>query len=866
MTRVLFVSAEPVGPAMAGPAIRVVELARALAAHCEVTVAAPGPSDASVVPGDLLEAGLADFDALLAAVREHDVVVAQRLPPQLLRYVARLPVRFVADLYNPQMIEVLEAGAGDAASSARLAWRSMLGQCAVADLVLCASEKQRDLWLGGMALSGLLDPDRYAADPTFRAFVDVVPFGLPEEPPQRDAPVMKGVWPGIGEDDRVLLWAGGVWRWLDPLTPMRALERLGEPERPVHLVFLGTGRPSLDPAAVPASEEEARRFARDRGLEDRVHFNPGWVPYAERGAYLLEADVGVCAHHDHLEARFSFRTRVLDHFWAGLPSVVSAATRSASWWIAASSAGRSRRRTTRASPLRSATCWATRHATRPCVSAWRRSRRRSGGPSARVRSSTSAWIPRGGPRGDRRAEPWRARRSGSTATCCPTCASAAAWARPPAACSGTSGAPAGTVPDRAGAAALLGRFRYPLLFAAGALLSGLTILNGINPHDEGLVLQAAARIVNGELPYRDFYANYGPGQYYLDGALDFVFGPSLLTWRIVRVALDALVAVLAYALVRREGSEPLALLAWVAVLFAMAHPTLPHPNAAALALAFGAILLARRSPVAAGVLAGVAFAFRFDLGAAAAVGAALAAAAAGALAALRVLRVRSPPGHGRRPGAAVRGRGARRLLGRHLRLRARRAVATAAAAPRRLGRRLRAEQDPRLLHALGADRRARAVGRGGRGAPAAATHLGRAAGGARRTRVPARPGGRVPPRAAGRRAPGTARRHRPARAAGRVHPRARAPRRADRAQRDRPEPHRPDRSRAATTDPRRRGRRREGPARRGARARADGRLHPPRGAARTARSSWRTRATTSCAWGTRSSTSSPTGRTRRATT
>ena len=46
-------------------------------------------------------------------------------------------------------------------------------------------------------------------------------------------------------------------------------------------------------------------------------------PTSEREAYLLESDIGVCAHHDHLEARFSFRTRVLDHFWAGLPSVVS---------------------------------------------------------------------------------------------------------------------------------------------------------------------------------------------------------------------------------------------------------------------------------------------------------------------------------------------------------------------------------------------------------------------------------------------------------------------------------------------------------------------------------------------------------------
>jgi hypothetical protein len=167
--------------------------------------------------------------------------------------------------------------------------------------------------------------------------------------------------------------------------------------------------------------------------------------------------------------------------------------------------------------------------------------------------------------------------------------------------------------------------RLALLFGLGALLSGLAILDGINPHDEGLVLQAAARIVDGELPYRDFYANYGPGQYYLVGALDAVFGPSLLAWRVVRVALDALVGVLAYALVRRDAPEPFALGAWVAVVAVMAQPTLPHPNATALALGLGALLLARRSPVAAGVLCGVAFAFRFDMGVAAAVGAALAA-------------------------------------------------------------------------------------------------------------------------------------------------------------------------------------------------------------------------------------------------
>ena len=170
--------------------------------------------------------------------------MAQRLPPQLLRNVARLPVRFVADLYNPQMIEVLEAVGEGEESSARRAAKSMLGQCAVADFIVCASEKQRDLWLGGMGLAGLIDVDRYRVDPTFRRFVDVVPFGLPERPPRaRRAGAVKGVWPGIGANDQVLLWAGGVWRWLDAITPIRAVERLRAGGRPVHLVFLGAAGP-----------------------------------------------------------------------------------------------------------------------------------------------------------------------------------------------------------------------------------------------------------------------------------------------------------------------------------------------------------------------------------------------------------------------------------------------------------------------------------------------------------------------------------------------------------------------------------------------------------------------------------------------
>jgi hypothetical protein len=163
------------------------------------------------------------------------------------------------------------------------------------------------------------------------------------------------------------------------------------------------------------------------------------------------------------------------------------------------------------------------------------------------------------------------------------------------------------------------------LLALAAALAGFTILRGIAPHDEGLMLAAGARIARGQLPYRDFWTNYPPGQWLLIAGLDKVFGASLLAWRVVRVVLDAAVALLAYRLARREAPERFALLAGLAAAGAMAFPLGAGPNPAALALALGAVLVARRAPAGAGVLAGLAILFRIEIGLAALAGVALAA-------------------------------------------------------------------------------------------------------------------------------------------------------------------------------------------------------------------------------------------------
>ena len=351
---VLVLSSEPVGERMAGPAIRATELARALAAEHDVTLAAPGGAtpgageprtraarkgtvlarapqrcsiqDSRSVPAGVrvLDAGFEDYERLVAAAREHDVVVAQELPPTLLGRLADLSARLVLDLYNPIVIEALEAVAARPARAQRriqgLIAARALAQCAVADLVVCASERQRDLWLGGMALGGLIELDVYRRDPSLHSLVEVVPFGIPEGPPPEPAGAIRAAFPPIGENERVLLWAGGIWGWLDAATPIRAMAKLDD----AHLVFMGIGRPGLAQTGQEPFALRARELARAEGLEgERVHFNEGWVPYAERGAWLAEADLGVSAHLDHLEARFAFRTRILDYLWAGLPVVTS---------------------------------------------------------------------------------------------------------------------------------------------------------------------------------------------------------------------------------------------------------------------------------------------------------------------------------------------------------------------------------------------------------------------------------------------------------------------------------------------------------------------------------------------------------------
>ena len=173
-----------------------------------------------------------------------------------------------------------------------------------------------------------------------------------------------------------------------------------------------------------------------------------------------------------------------------------------------------------------------------------------------------------------------------------------------------------------------GRRRVTELLVAlfSIVLAGVTILDEVGPHDEGLVLAAAGRVADGQLPYQDFWWNYGPGEAVALAGLVALFGPSLLAWRIVRVLAGAAVAVLCVRLARRHGAdERWAAAAGVGAGSAVAWPLTPGPTVFALVPALGALLVAARpgvrAPLLAGALAAAAAWLRPELGLAAGLGA-----------------------------------------------------------------------------------------------------------------------------------------------------------------------------------------------------------------------------------------------------
>src|SRR5256885_707395 len=198
---------------MAGPAIRAYELARTLSKRARVKIAATEFDRSG------LDVPCGTFDrhsgrSLAPHLDGVDFVMGQPQWPLVMRALRHSSAQLIFDLYAPDPLETLEY-----LDSGRPVVRRLISAMTVdrvsdalraGNHFICATDSQRDLWLGTMIGERLMRPDAYDRDPSVDSLISIVPFGVPDEPPPRSGGI-RARFPQIEASDEVVVWNGGLW-------------------------------------------------------------------------------------------------------------------------------------------------------------------------------------------------------------------------------------------------------------------------------------------------------------------------------------------------------------------------------------------------------------------------------------------------------------------------------------------------------------------------------------------------------------------------------------------------------------------------------------------------------------------------------
>ncbi len=171
----------------------------------------------------------------------------------------------------------------------------------------------------------------------------------------------------------------------------------------------------------------------------------------------------------------------------------------------------------------------------------------------------------------------------------------------------------------------------PVLFIIAFVYLIPGINQPVNVYDEGIVAYSAVRVMEGQVPYRDFWSIYSPAQFYGLAVAFKLFGTTINVERLWDTAMRAFVAVAAFLLVWRLSKPWAAFVVWAAVTIWVAYYTFSsqfhwvfygYPAFPAIALCLFSILCLsiyftnNRTAwlVAGGVILGFAALFRHDFG------------------------------------------------------------------------------------------------------------------------------------------------------------------------------------------------------------------------------------------------------------
>lgn len=106
-------------------------------------------------------------------------------------------------------------------------------------------------------------------------------------------------------------------------------------------------------------------------------------------------------------------------------------------------------------------------------------------------------------------------------------------------------------------------FVLSLVFVLSLCVLLLSTSPSINIYDEGFVLFDAWRIAKGEIPYRDFWTQHAPGQFYLLALLFNIFGPSVVVERLLDSLIKAAILTACFGIINQWAPPRYALVGWL---------------------------------------------------------------------------------------------------------------------------------------------------------------------------------------------------------------------------------------------------------------------------------------------------------------
>ncbi len=324
--RLLIISFDVIGKQMAGPGIRFYEFAKILSNYVDVTLASPNKIDIPTEGFRTFSYDLKKYAGLKRVSEHSDIILIQGHILHYFPFLKNFKGKIIVDLYNPFNLESLEMFKDlDLAERLRIDKSNVdliKFQLSIGDFFICASEKQRSYWLGMLNAMGRINPFNYNSDETFKNLINIVPFGIPSEPPVHTGESIRKLFAGIKEDDSIILWGGGIWNWLDPITAVKAMWEISRGRKDIKLRFAGIKSP--DPKLPEMRKAvEAVKLSQELGLFDKFVFFNEWVNYQARQNFLLESTAGLSLHHEKIETEFAYRTRVMDYIWAKLPVITT---------------------------------------------------------------------------------------------------------------------------------------------------------------------------------------------------------------------------------------------------------------------------------------------------------------------------------------------------------------------------------------------------------------------------------------------------------------------------------------------------------------------------------------------------------------